>query len=166
MALTFSLTSFTCTVPFVGTVMVAALQGDLLWSLIGVTAFATVFSLPFFLLALFPSWLQSLPKSGNWMNSVKITMGFLELAAAMKFLSNVDLVFQWEILTRPVFITAWLAIGLMTTVYLLGWLRFAHESPSDSIGAFRVLFAIFFLAVSLFLFRGLFGFSLGELDTE
>jgi thiol:disulfide interchange protein DsbD len=164
MALTFSLTSFTCTVPFVGTVMVAALQGDFLWSLLGVTAFAAVFSLPFFLLALFPSWLQSLPKSGNWMNSVKITMGFLELAAAMKFLSNVDLVYQWEILTRPVFITVWLAIGLVLTVYLLGWFRFAHEGPSDTVGAPRVLFAIFFLAVSLFLFRGLFGFSLGELD--
>src|SRR5690606_37090393 len=90
MALTFSLTSFTCTVPFVGTVMVAALQGDVLWSLLGVTAFAAVFSMPFFLLALFPSWLQALPKSGNWMDSVKITMGFLELAAALKFISNID----------------------------------------------------------------------------
>ncbi len=164
MALTFSLTSFTCTVPFVGTVMVAALQGDWLWSLLGVGAFATVFSLPFFLLALFPSWLQSLPKSGNWMNSVKITMGFLELAAALKFLSNVDLVYQWELLTRPVFITAWLAIGLVTAVYLLGWIRFPHETATEAVGALRVLFAIFFLAVSLYLFRGLFGFSLGELD--
>ncbi|GAB4110561.1 MAG: cytochrome c biogenesis protein CcdA [Acidobacteriota bacterium] len=164
MALTFSLTSFTCTVPFVGTVMVAALQGDWLWSLLGVGAFATVFSLPFFLLALFPSWLQSLPKSGNWMNSVKITMGFLELAAALKFLSNVDLVYQWELLTRPVFITAWLAIGLVTAVYLLGWIRFPHETVVETVGALRVMFAIFFLAVSLYLFRGLFGFSLGELD--
>ncbi len=164
MALTFSLTSFTCTVPFVGTVMVAALQGDWLWSLMGIGAFATVFSLPFFLLALFPSWLQSLPKSGNWMNSVKITMGFLELAAALKFLSNVDLVYQWELLTRPVFITAWLAIGLVTAVYLLGWIRFPHETVVETVGALRVMFAIFFLAVSLYLFRGLFGFSLGELD--
>lgn len=164
MALTFSLTSFTCTVPFVGTVMVAALQGDWLWSLLGVGAFATVFSLPFFLLALFPSWLQSLPKSGNWMNSVKITMGFLELAAALKFLSNVDLVYQWELLTRPVFITAWLAIGLVTAVYLLGWIRFPHETVVETVGALRVMFAIFFLAVSLYLLRGLFGFSLGELD--
>lgn len=164
MALTFSLTSFTCTVPFVGTVMVAALQGDLLWSLLGVTAFAFVFSLPFFLLALFPSWLQSLPKSGNWMNSVKITMGFLELAAALKFISNVDLVYQWELITRPVFITVWLAIGLVTAGYLLGWFRFAHESPSETVGAFRVLFAIAFVAISLYLFRGLFGFSLGEID--
>jgi thiol:disulfide interchange protein DsbD len=132
MALTFSLTSFTCTVPFVGTVMVAALQGDLLWSLLGVTAFATVFSLPFFLLALFPSWLQSMPKSGNWMNSVKITV--------------------------------WLAIGLVTALYLLGWFRFHHETPTESVGAPRVLFAVFFVAVSFYLLRGLFGFSLGELD--
>jgi thiol:disulfide interchange protein len=164
MALTFSLTSFTCTVPFVGTVMVAALQGDWIWSLMGMTAFAAVFSLPFFLLALFPSLLQSLPKSGNWMNSVKITMGFLELAAALKFISNVDLVYQWEILTRPIFITFWLAIGLVLVVYLLGWFRFPHETPSEAIGAFRVMSAIFFLAVTFYLFRGLFGFSLGELD--
>ncbi len=164
MALTFSLTSFTCTVPFVGTVMVAALEGDWLWSLLGVTAFAMVFSAPFFLLAIFPSWLQSLPKSGNWMNSVKITMGFIELAAAVKFLSNIDLVYQWEFLTRPVFITVWLAIALITTAYLLGWFRFKHESPSDSIGALRVLSAVFFLSISFYLLRGLFGFPLGELD--
>ena len=164
MALTFSLTSFTCTVPFVGTVMVAALQGDLLWSLLGVTAFATVFAAPFFFLALFPSWLQSLPQSGNWMNSVKIAMAFLELAAALKFLSNVDLVYQWEILTRPVFITIWLSIAIVTTVYLLGKFRFPHEVPGTSIGAVRVFFAIFFLAVSFYLLRGLFGLPLGELD--
>lgn len=164
MALTFSLTSFTCTVPFVGTVMVTALQGDFLWSLLGVTAFATIFSLPFFLLALFPSWLSSMPKSGNWMNSVKITMGFLELAAALKFISNVDMVFQWELITRPLFITVWLAIGLVTAAYLLGWFRFPHESESNSVGAVRVLFAILFFSVSFYLLRGLFGFPLGELD--
>lgn len=164
MALTFSLTSFTCTVPFVGTVMVAALQGDVLWSWLGVTAFAVVFAFPFFWLALFPSWLQSLPKSGNWMNSVKITMGFLELAAAVKFLSNVDLVYQWEFLTRPVFLSIWTAIGLLTAMYLLGWFHFPHEEPSRTVGAGRILFATFFLAVSFYLLRSLFGFGLGELD--
>ncbi|RPJ87155.1 MAG: DUF255 domain-containing protein, partial [Acidobacteria bacterium] len=164
MALTFSLTSFTCTVPFVGTVMVAALQGDWLWSLLGVTVFAAVFSAPFFLLAVFPSLLKSLPKSGNWMNSVKVTMGFLELAAAMKFVSNVDLVYQWEMLTRPVFIAIWLALALVTAMYLLGWFRLPHEMPGQSVGVFRVFSAIFFLAVSFYLFRGLLGFPLGELD--
>ncbi len=166
MALTFSLTSFTCTVPFVGTVMVAALQGDWLWSLVGVTSFACVFAAPFFMLAIFPSWLQSLPKSGNWMNSVKITMGFLELAAAMKFISNIDLVFQWEFLTRPVFITVWLSLALVTSVYLLGWFRFPHETKTESIGAFRVLSAVLFLAVSFYLMRGLVGFPLGELECQ
>ena len=164
MAVTFSLTSFTCTVPFVGAVMVAALHGDLLWSMLGVASFATVFAAPFFFLALFPSWLQALPSSGNWMNSVKITMGFLELAAALKFISNIDLVYQWEMLTRPVFITVWLSIALVTTLYLLGKVRFPHESPTDSVGAARVLSAIFFLAVAVYLMRGLFGFPLGELD--
>ena len=164
MAVTFSLTSFTCTVPFVGAVMVAALHGDLLWSLLGVASFATVFAAPFFFLALFPSWLQALPSSGNWMNSVKITMGFLELAAALKFISNIDLVYQWEMLTRPVFITVWLSIALVTTFYLLGKFRFPHETPTDSVGGVRVLSAIFFLAVAIYLMRGLFGFPLGELD--
>ena len=164
MALTFTLTSFTCTVPFIGTVMVAALQGNAGWALLGVVSFALVFSLPFFLLALFPSWLQSLPRSGNWMNSVKVVMGFLELAAAMKFISNVDLVYQWGILTRPVFIAVWLAIALVTSVYLLGFFRFPHESASESTGALRVIFAVFFIAVTAFLFRGMMGFPLGELD--
>ena len=164
MALTFSLTSFTCTVPFVGTVMVAAAQGSWLWSLLGVTAFATVFALPFFFLALFPSWLKSLPKSGGWMDSMKITMGFLELAAAMKFISNVDLVYQWELITRPVFITVWLAISLMTAIYLLGKFYFPHEVPPSSLSAGRVMSAAFFLAVSFYLLRGLIGFPLGELD--
>jgi thiol:disulfide interchange protein len=164
MALTFSLTSFTCTVPFVGTVMVAALHGDVLWAMLGVTAFATIFAFPFFLLAIFPSMLKSLPKSGNWMNAMKITMGFLILAVSLKFLSNVDSVYQWELLTRPVFIALWLAIGLVTAVYLLGWIRFPHEAPSESVGTPRVLFAILFLAASLYLFRGLIGFGLGEVD--
>ena len=164
MALTFSLVSFTCTVPFVGTLMVAAIQGDWLWSLVGVTSFAVVFSSPFFLLALFPSWLKSLPRSGNWLNSVKITMGFLEVAFAFKFLSNVDLVYQWELLTRPGLIAIWLAISVMILFYLLGWFRFPHEQASDSIGVPRAFFAIFFAAISIHLIRGLIGFPLGELD--
>ncbi len=164
MALAFSLTSFTCTVPFVGTVMVAATRGDWLWSLLGVSAFATVFAAPFFFLALFPSLLKSLPKAGSWMSSMKVTMGFLELAAAMKFISNVDLVFQWELITRPVFITVWLGVALVLTLYLLGHFSFPHEDPAPRVGAGRVLSAIFFLSVSFYLLRGLFGASLGELD--
>ncbi len=164
MALTFSLVSFTCTVPFVGTLMVAAIQGDWIWSLLGVTSFAVVFSSPFFLLALFPSWLKSLPRSGNWLNSVKITMGFLEVAFAFKFLSNVDLVYQWELLTRPGLIAIWLAISVMILFYLLGWFRFPHEQATESIGVSRAFFAVFFAAISIHLIRGLIGFPLGELD--
>ena len=164
MALAFSLTSFTCTVPFVGTVMVAATRGDWLWAVLGVGAFATVFAAPFFFLALFPSLLKSLPTAGSWMSSLKVTMGFLELAAAMKFISNVDLVFQWELITRPVFITVWLAVALVLTLYLLGHFSFPHEEPTQPIGAGRVLSAVFFLSVSFYLLRGLFGASLGELD--
>ena len=164
MALAFSLTSFTCTVPFVGTVMVAATRGDWLWALLGVGAFATVFAAPFFFLALFPSLLKSLPRAGSWMDSMKVTMGFLELAAAMKFISNVDLVFQWEFITRPVFITVWLAVALVLTLYLLGHFSFPHEDPTQRVGTGRVLSAVFFLSVSFYLLRGLFGASLGELD--
>ena len=164
MALTFSLVSFTCTVPFVGTLMVAAVQGDFLWSLLGITAFAVVFATPFFLLALFPSWLQALPRSGSWLSSVKVTMGFLELAAALKFISNVDLVYQRELITRPLFITVWLSIALVTCFYLLGWFHFEHESPNPPLGVVRILSVIFFGAVAIYLFRGLFGFPLGELD--
>ena len=165
MALAFSITSFTCTVPFVGTVMVAAARGDWVWSLLGVTAFATVFAAPFFILALFPSWLKSLPRAGSWMNSMKVTMGFLELAAAMKFLSNVDLVYQLEIITRPVFITVWLAVGLVLVLYLLGHFSFPHEEPTQRVGVVRVLSAVFFLSLSFYLLRGLFGGPLGELDS-
>ena len=164
MALTFSLVSFTCTVPFVGTLMVAAVQGDFLWSLLGITAFAVVFATPFFLLALFPSWLQALPRSGSWLSSVKVTMGFLELAAALKFISNVDLVYQWELITRPLFITVWLSIALVTCFYLLGWFHFEYESPNPPLGVVRILSVIFFGAVAIYLFRGLFGFPLGDLD--
>ncbi len=164
MALTFSLTSFTCTVPFVGTVMVAATKGDWIWSLLGVTVFATVFAAPFFLLAIFPSWLMSLPKSGSWMNSMKVTMGFLELAAAVKFISNVDMVYQWEILTRPVFIAVWLAIVLALVVYLLGGISFFKDRQRQRIGMFRGVSASCSMILLIYLFRGLSGGSLGELD--
>jgi thiol:disulfide interchange protein DsbD len=164
MALTFSLTSFTCTVPFVGTVMVAATKGNWLWSLLGVTVFATVFAAPFFFLAMFPSWLMSLPKSGSWMNSMKVTMGFLELAAAVKFISNVDMVYQWELLTRPVFITVWMAIVVAFVVYLLGGISFLHDRQRQRIGMFRWGGIGGCLILLIYLFKGISGGSLGELN--
>ena len=164
MGLTFTLTSFTCTVPFVGTVLVATSQGEWLWPALGMLGFSVVFAAPFFALALLPRLLTSLPRSGGWLNSVKVTMGFLEVAAAMKFVSNVDLVWHWKIFTREVVLAIWLAIAVMAAIYLLGKFRLPHDGPVEGIGVVRMLWAIFFLALSFYLFTGLIGGSLGELD--
>ena len=164
MGLTFTLTSFTCTAAFVGTVLVAATQGEWFWAAIGMFVFATAFAFPFFLLALFPSWLQSLPKSGGWLNSVKVVMGFLELAAAFKFLSNVDLVWGWQTVSRNLVLAAWIALAMTTTIYLLGKFQLAYDSPVKTLGTVRMLSATFFLGIAFYLLSGLFGGSLGELD--
>jgi thiol:disulfide interchange protein len=164
MGLTFTLTSFTCTVPFVGTVLVATAQGDWLWPALGMLGFSLVFSAPFFALALVPQWLRSMPKSGGWLNSVKVTMGFLEVAAAMKFISNVDLVWNWHFFTREVVLAIWIAIAVLATVYLLGKFRLPHDSPAETIGVARMTWAMLFLSLGFYLFTGLIGGSLGELD--
>jgi thiol:disulfide interchange protein len=164
MGLTFTLTSFTCTVPFVGTVLVATAQGDWLWPALGMLGFSVVFAAPFFFLALVPNMLRSLPKSGGWLNSVKVTMGFLEVAAAMKFVSNVDLVWSWHIFSREVVLAIWLAIAVLASVYLLGKFSLPHDSPVTSIGVARMLWAMLFLAIGFYLFTGLIGGGLGELD--
>jgi thiol:disulfide interchange protein DsbD len=164
MGLTFTLTSFTCTVPFVGTVLVATSQGDWLWPAMGMLAFSIVFAAPFFVLALVPRMLVALPKSGGWLNSVKVTMGFLEVAAAMKFISNVDLVWRWQIFTREVVLCVWIAIAVLTTAYLLGKFRLPHDSPAEQLGVLRMSSALVFLAIGFYLFTGLMGASLGEID--
>ncbi|MBR9977234.1 MAG: thioredoxin family protein [Bacteroidetes bacterium] len=164
MGLTFTLTSFTCTVPFVGAVMVAAAKGEIWWSVVGMLAFSTVFALPFFLLALFPSWMKSMPKSGGWLNSVKVVMGFLELAAAMKFISNVDLIWGVGVLSRDLFLSFWIGISLLTVLYLLGVFILPHDSKVEKVGVFRMLWSIFFLGISVFLFTGLHDKPIGELD--
>lgn len=164
MGLTFTLTSFTCTVPFIGTVLVATAQGDWLWPAMGMLGFSVVFAAPFFVLALVPRLLVSLPKSGSWMNSVKVTMGFLEVAAAMKFISNVDLVWRWNIFTREVVLSIWIATAVMATIYLLGTFRLPHDGPVESLGVLRMSSALLFLAMGLYLLTGLMGASLGELD--
>ncbi len=162
MGLTFTLTSFTCTAAFVGTVLVAVTRGDWFWPTVGMLAFSTAFALPFFLLALFPKYLQSLPRSGGWMNSVKVVMGFLELGAAFKFLSNVDLVWGWNTVSRNLVLAAWVAISIVTALYLLGKFLLPHDSPVTRLGVPRMLLATFFLALALYFLTGLFGASLGE----
>lgn len=164
MGVTFTLTSFTCTTAFVGTVLIYATQGQWFWAVVGMLAFATAFALPFFLFALFPRWLQSLPKSGGWLNSVKVVMGFLEIAAAFKFLSNVDLVWRWNTVSRNLVLAAWIAIALVAAIYLLGKIQLPHDSPVERLGVPRMLFATSFFGVAFYLLTGLFGAPLGELD--
>ncbi len=165
MGLTFTLTSFTCTSPFVGTILVSASQGDWQMPLIGMLVFSTVFALPFFILALAPQLLSQLPRAGGWMNSVKVAMGFLEVAAAMKFISNVDLVWKWGIFTRDVVLSVWIAIGVVLSIYLLGKFQLSHDSKPERLGAFRMFAAVVSLAVSFYLLTGLFGAKLGEIES-
>lgn len=164
MGLTFTLTSFTCTSPFVGTILVSASQGDWQMPLVGMLAFSTVFALPFFILALVPQWVSHMPRAGGWMNSVKVAMGFLEVAAAMKFISNVDVVWKWGIFTRSTVLAIWIAIGIILSLYLLGKFQLSHDSKPERIGAFRLVSAILSLAISFYLITGLFGAKLGELE--
>lgn len=164
MGLTFTLTSFTCTSPFVGTILVSASQGDWQRPLVGMLAFSTVFALPFFVLALVPQWASQLPRAGGWMNSIKVAMGFLEVAAAMKFISNVDLVWKWGIFTRDVVLSVWIAIAIILAVYLLGKFQLSHDSKPERIGALRLTSAVISLAVAFYLITGLFGAKLGELE--
>ena len=164
MGFTFTLTSFTCTSPFVGTLLVLTSQGTWTWPVLGMLAFSAAFALPFFFLALFPQGLSVLPKSGGWLNSVKVVMGFLELAAALKFLSNVDLVWNWGILSREVFIAGWIAIFVLCAFYLIGKIRLPHDSPLETVGPLRLMTSIGCTAFSFYLVTGLFGAPLGELD--
>ena len=165
MGLTFSLTSFTCTAPFVGTLLVTASQGNWRWPLAGMLAYSSVFAIPFVVLALAPQLMSQLPKAGGWMNSVKVVMGFLEIVAAMKFLSNADLIWQWNVFTREVVLAVWIAVGLMIVLYIFGVFRFEHDTAPAFVSAWRVTAALVFLAVTISLVPGLFGKPLGELES-
>lgn len=165
MGFVFSLTSFTCTVPFVGPVLAGVgKNGDWFWPIIGMLAFSAAFSLPFFLLAVFPSLMKAMPKSGGWLNAVKVVMGFIEIAAAMKFLSNADLYWNWGTLTREIVLAVWISIAILTSLYLLGRYRLPHDTPIEKIGVARMLFSMGFLAIGFWFLTGLFGGRLGELD--
>ena len=165
MGFVFSLTSFTCTAPFVGSLLVLAAQGDWLYPILGMLAFSSVFALPFFILALAPQLVAQLPRAGGWLNSVKVVMGFLEIAAAMKFISNVDLVLHWGIFTRSVVLATWVAVALLIALYLLGKFQLVHDMKTERLGAARVMFALVFLSLGFYLLTGLFGARLGELES-
>jgi thiol:disulfide interchange protein len=164
MALTFTLTSFTCTAPFIGTLLVMAAGGDWQWPLLGMVAFSTVLAFPFFILALMPQLLASLPRSGGWMNSVKVMMGFLVIAASTKFISNADVVWGWGFLTRDVVLGSWVAIALLMMGYILGMFGFQHDSPVKHVGIVRLATALVCGTLAFWLASGLTGKPLGELD--
>ncbi len=157
MAVTFTLTSFTCTVQFVGLLLVAAAQGQWFWPMLGMMIFSAAFALPFFFLALFPQYLARMPKSGGWLNSVKVVMGFLEMAAAFKFFSNTDLVWNWQIFTHISVLAIWAILMFFTGFYLLGKIQLPHDSKVERVSVPRMMLSIFFLAFALYLSTGLFG---------
>ena len=157
MAVTFTLTSFTCTVQFVGLLLVAASQGQWFWPMIGMIVFSSAFASPFFLLALFPQYLASLPKSGGWLNSTKVVMGFLEMAAAFKFISNTDLVWGWGFFSHNIVLAIWAVLMVLCGVYLLGKIRFPHDSPVEFLSTGRLGISMIFLVFGLYLSSGLYG---------
>jgi thiol:disulfide interchange protein DsbD len=156
-ALTFTLASFTCTVQFVGLLLVAAAQGQWFWPMIGMIVFSTAFALPFFFLAMFPQYLAKLPKSGGWLNAVKVVLGFLVFAVAFKFLGNVDLVWGWGIFTHSVVLAIWTVSMIFTGIYLLGKIRLPHDSPVESIGVGRMILSLLFIVFGIYLGTGLLG---------
>ena len=156
MALTLAIVSFSCTGPILGSLLAGALtkDGGAMQLSFGMGGFGLGLALPFALFAMFPNWLQSLPKSGGWLNTVKVVLGFLELAMAVKFLSNADLVKQWHLVPREIFIGIWVVIGILTVLYLLGVIKFPHDDKQIKIGGIRWTFIALFAAVTLYLAPG------------
>ena len=157
MAFTLALVSFSCTGPIVGTLLVEAATGGYMGPIIGMLGFSLAIALPFALFAAFPGWLNSLPQSGGWLNSVKVTLGFLEIALAFKFLSNADLVMQTHLLERELFIAIWIMIFGLLTMYLLGFLKFAHDSDLKYVSVGRLTAAILTGTLTLYMIPGLWG---------
>jgi thiol:disulfide interchange protein DsbD len=164
MGLTFSLTSFACVGPFVGSLLAASVQAPGSRTLLGMLSFSTGLSLPFFLLAAFPSYLKKLPKAGDWMMRVKVVMGFVLLAAMLKYISNVDQVLQLGILSRERIVAAWLVLFSLTGFYLLGFLRLAGVNSEERLGVGRLMTAALFLTFACSLAAGVAGSGLGEIE--
>lgn len=176
MGVLFTLTSFTCTAPFIGTLLVAASQGEWQRPIAGMLAYSVVFALPFIILATVPRWIGKLPRSGPWLGRIKAIMGFIELAAVAKFISNADLVWRWNVFTHDVVLGIWVALALIATFYLLGAFRLPHEPPHEErsargprglphIGVARAIPAFIFLALGMWLATGLTGATLGTLES-
>ncbi len=158
MAFTLALVSFSCTGPIIGTLLVeAASMGNITGPAIGMTGFAIALALPFTLFAIFPAWLKEMPRSGGWLNSVKVVLGFLELALSLKFLSVADLAYGWGILDREVFISLWVIIFAMLGMYLLGKIRFPHDSQLEHVSVGRFFLSLISFSFAIYLIPGLWG---------
>ncbi len=166
MALTLVLVSFSCTGPIIGTLLVeAAVSGSWISPMLGMTGFATALAIPFTLLAIFPSWLSSMPKSGGWLNSVKVVLAFLLLAFSFKFLSVADSVAQWNVLTRETFLAVWITIFALMGFYLLGKIKFHHDSDLPYVSVPRLLLSIFVFSFALYMIPGMWGAPLKAISS-
>ncbi|MCP4521629.1 MAG: DUF255 domain-containing protein [Cytophagales bacterium] len=164
MAFTLVLVSFSCTGPIASTILIESAGGSWLKPLAGMLGYSLAFAIPFTLFAIFPSWLQNLPKSGGWLNTIKVVLGLLELALAFKFLSVADQVNHWHLLDREVFLAIWLGIFAVMGIYLLGKVSFPHDSPIEKIGVFRGVFAIVVISFVFYLLPGMWGAPLKALS--
>lgn len=165
MAFTLALVSFSCTGPIIGYLLVEAVsKGAMMGPAIGMLGFSAALAVPFMLFAFFPSWLKEMPKSGGWLNTVKVSLGFLELALAFKFLSNVDLAYHWGLLDREVFLALWIVIFGLFGLYLLGKLRFSHDSDASSLSIPRLFAAIIVLSFTVYMIPGMWGAPLKALS--
>jgi thiol:disulfide interchange protein len=164
MGLTFTLTSFACIGPIVGPLLVASVQTSGLQPVLGMASFATGLAAPFFVLSLFPSFLNKLPKSGGWLMRVKVVLGFVVLAISVKYLSSADQILQTDWISREMFLAAWVVLFALPGLYLLGFLRLEGINPEDHLGVGRMLVAALFLIFSISLLPGLFGASLGNVE--
>jgi thiol:disulfide interchange protein DsbD len=157
MALTLVLVSFSCTGPIVTSLLTMASQGQRLTPVIGMLGFSLAFALPFTLFAIFPAWLKSLPRSGGWLNTVKVVMGFVELGLALKFLSMADLAYHWHLLPRDLYLVLWIVLAGLLGMYLLGKFRLSHDSQLDHLSVGRLLMAVLSFSFMVYLIPGLFG---------
>lgn len=157
LALTLVLVSFSCTGPIVGTVLIKSTQGEFWTPMVTMLAFSVAFALPFAILALFPSLLKKLPKSGGWLNSVKVVLGFIEIALGLKFLSTADQTYHWHLLDREVYLAIWIAVFFLMGLYLLGKIRFKNDSPLEYLSVKRLVLAIATFAFVVYLIPGMWG---------
>nr|WP_233874128.1 cytochrome c biogenesis protein CcdA [Dyadobacter sp. CY323] len=163
MAFTLVLVSFSCTGPIVGSLLVASAGGEVVKPIIGMASFSAAFAIPFTLFALFPQWLKSLPKSGGWLNTVKVVLGFLELALALKFFSIADQVYHWRLLDREIYLAFWIVIFGLLGFYLLGKIRTPHDSPLEKVSVPRLLLSIITFTFVVYMIPGMWGAPLKAL---